>query len=423
MIEDSMIPVTLTFLFLWVATWQGLTAAPKSRDEGETQDINFLMPEVQPNVKDTYLCIPMKMNRTATFMTGFKPHANKDIAHHMLLYGCTTPGSQAKVWNCGEMAHSTSKYSEAPVCAGGPKILYAWAMDAPSLSLPKDVAFKVGGETDIRYLVLQVHYKDVSSFLPPKNGKDSSGITMITSQTSSPKRAGVYLMGTGGMVPKKSTVYMETACSFEENLVVFPFAYRTHAHTHGMVTSGYRIRNGQWTEIGRMSPQKPQMFYNVTNNGMDVKKGDILAARCTMVNDENKDISIGNTQNDEMCNFYIMYYIDGDRTMRDTYCFSPGPPSWSWKTFDQTQKMHLENLPATASVRPDTGEELIQTPRLETRNNNDLMSDLKEFDPSYQFGEDSHTYDGVDKLSSILDKMYGEYHQMEDDYPEYNNIY
>lgn len=33
------------------------------------------------------------------FTAGFKPHANKDIAHHMLLYGCTTPGSQAKVWS------------------------------------------------------------------------------------------------------------------------------------------------------------------------------------------------------------------------------------------------------------------------------------------------------------------------------------
>ncbi len=30
-----------------------------------------------------------------------------------------------------------------------------------------DVAFKVGKDTDIQYLVLQVHYKDVSRFLPP----------------------------------------------------------------------------------------------------------------------------------------------------------------------------------------------------------------------------------------------------------------
>lgn len=27
----------------------------------------------------------------------------------------------------------------------------------------------------------------------------------------------------------------------------------------GEVTAGYRIRDGKWTEIGRMSPHKPQV--------------------------------------------------------------------------------------------------------------------------------------------------------------------
>lgn len=30
-----------------------------------------------------------------------------------------------------------------------------------------DVGFKVGGDSDIKYLVLQVHYKNVENFLPP----------------------------------------------------------------------------------------------------------------------------------------------------------------------------------------------------------------------------------------------------------------
>lgn len=30
-----------------------------------------------------------------------------------------------------------------------------------------DVGFMVGGDTGINYLVLQIHYKDVSNFLPP----------------------------------------------------------------------------------------------------------------------------------------------------------------------------------------------------------------------------------------------------------------
>ena len=30
-----------------------------------------------------------------------------------------------------------------------------------------DAGFMVGGDTGINYLVLQIHYKDVSNFLPP----------------------------------------------------------------------------------------------------------------------------------------------------------------------------------------------------------------------------------------------------------------
>ncbi len=44
------------------------------------------------------------------------------------------------------------------------QVIYAWARDAPALDLPDGVAFEVGGNTAIQYIVLQVHYADVSSF-------------------------------------------------------------------------------------------------------------------------------------------------------------------------------------------------------------------------------------------------------------------
>ncbi len=40
----------------------------------------------------------------------------------------------------------------------------------------------------------------------------------------------------------------------------------------------------EWTLIGKKSPQLPQMFYPVDNTDMTIKTGDIVAARCTMVN-------------------------------------------------------------------------------------------------------------------------------------------
>jgi len=44
-------------------------------------------------------------------------------------------------------------------------------------------------------------------------------------------------MGTGGEIPPRSTTYMETACSYNGPVVMHPFAYRTHAHTHGTAYS------------------------------------------------------------------------------------------------------------------------------------------------------------------------------------------
>jgi hypothetical protein len=65
------------------------------------------------------------------------------------LFGCEEPGEQ-DTWNCGEMTSSSSgsssseeksqqQYPSGPVCSNGAKqsIIYAWAMDAPKLVLPK----------------------------------------------------------------------------------------------------------------------------------------------------------------------------------------------------------------------------------------------------------------------------------------------
>lgn len=38
------------------------------------------------------------------------------------------------------------------------RIMYAWAKNAPPTTLPKDVGFRIGPESNIKNLVLQVHY-------------------------------------------------------------------------------------------------------------------------------------------------------------------------------------------------------------------------------------------------------------------------
>ena len=52
--------------------------------------------------------------------------------------------------------------------------MYAWAKNAPSTSLPKNVGFHIGGNTGISYLTLQIHYAKPL----PKNIQDKSGLKL-----------------------------------------------------------------------------------------------------------------------------------------------------------------------------------------------------------------------------------------------------
>ena len=48
-------------------------------------------------------------------------------------------------------------------CGSGSHVIYAWALNAPDLMLPDGVGFRVGGpDSDIDWLVLQVHYASIS---------------------------------------------------------------------------------------------------------------------------------------------------------------------------------------------------------------------------------------------------------------------
>ncbi len=71
--------------------------------------------------------------------------------------------------------------------------------------------------------------------------------------------------------------------------------------------------------------------------------GDILASRCTMVNDGENDVFVGPTRKDEMCNFYVMYWVEGNKIPSDNFCFSMGPPYYAWDGSGLSQR--LPNIP------------------------------------------------------------------------------
>ncbi|XP_013388054.2 peptidylglycine alpha-hydroxylating monooxygenase-like [Lingula anatina] len=295
------------------------------------------MPEAISDQPDALVCHAVKLDDSEpSYILQYEPHASKAITHHMMLYGCGTPGDTKPFWNCGEM----NDHSDQSVCKDGMReIVYAWALDAPAKRLPKDVGFRIGGNTSIQYIVLQMHYKDRFQ----AGQTDNSGVTLHMTKDPQPMQADFYVLGNWGLVPPRlNEFHMESACRWDSDDVIYPFAYRTHAHNLGVVTSAYRIRLGVWTEIGRMSPQQPQMFYNVTNPGIDIRKGDILASRCTMNSTSREHITeIGPTNHDEMCNFYIMYATHRQDNLKVQYCFRDAQ-KFAWKTY-------LDDIPKTAS--------------------------------------------------------------------------
>lgn len=140
-------------------------------------------------------------------------------------------------------------------------------------------------------------------------------------------------MATDGRIKPHSEEHFEAACSNDEPIEIHPFAFRTHTHKLGQVVSGYRVDrdSGEWQLIGKGNPQLPQMFYPI-HEPLSVREGDVVAARCTMRNNLTEVVRIGSTGNDEMCNFYIMYYVNRmDRILTRKVCFTEGPPSYYWK--------------------------------------------------------------------------------------------
>ncbi|XP_051875982.1 peptidyl-glycine alpha-amidating monooxygenase B isoform X2 [Pristis pectinata] len=275
------------------------------------------MPGVTPVTSDSYFCtfVPVPAGQKS-YIVDFQPHANMDIAHHMLLFGCSMPATNEEYWDCG------NRYG---TCLQQAEIMYAWARNAPPTQLPADVGFRVGGNTGINYIVLQVHYGNVAAFRD--NHKDCSGVTLQMTFLKQPLIAGIYLLMSADTVipPNEKVVNADIACLYKQ-ATIYPFAFRTHTHQLGQVVSGYRVRDGKWTLIGRQNPQLPQAFYHV-ENPMDIKYGDTITARCVFTGKGRTTVTrIGKTSKDEMCNLYIMYYMDAKHAKPYTYCIQEGSP-------------------------------------------------------------------------------------------------
>lgn len=361
----------------------------------EAYSINMRMPDIKPDYADQYLCLAHRLNNAdnqGELIVGFNPIGNSRRVHHMLIYGCKLPGiyqpdSPAFVWDCSGMRNSADMnrtFEFGPVCESKDQILYGWALDAKPFKLPDKVGFKVGGpESDIQYLVLQVHYHSINNnnnhnqkhpqnhehihdngimnanansnsndpmrlgllyhdgddnFAPDNSGvildmkrdDDNSGIT---------RQAGVLLLSSGGYV-KMGKSRHEIWCDLDEDVRIHPFRFRVHTHKLGTrvigaklsrgriaYEMGRRFKYGDQSEaiIGERNPQDPEMFYPVDDQNLVLKRGDTVYAACEYDNNMGHVVLIGPTSDDEMCNFYLMYWTDSPKTLSQSDCFGVNP--------------------------------------------------------------------------------------------------
>lgn len=297
--------VTLT-LVVWI-----IFVCSVVKSQTLTQKLDLLMRNASVTMNDEYLCSSYKLPANDQYIVQYEALANAGTAHHILLFGCDEPASSEDYWHCGRL------------CKSQEQILFAWAKNAPRLNLPKDVGFHVGGQTSIKYIVIQVHYVNP---LPP-GSLDTSGIRLSMTSLRQRYEAGIYLLLAYSVrIPGNSVnVFADISCQFKASGPIYPFGFRTHAHSLGTVISGYQVNN-TYNLIGKGNPQWPQAFYPVENKVV-IQRDDYLVGRCTYNSTgRNRSTYIGASHNDEMCNFYIMYYADRNTRLQYHSCAGNNNP-------------------------------------------------------------------------------------------------
>lgn len=297
--------VTLT-LVVWI-----IFVCSVVKSQTLTQKLDLLMRNASVTMNDEYLCSSYKLPANDQYIVQYEALANAGTAHHILLFGCDEPASSEDYWHCGRL------------CKSQEQILFAWAKNAPRLNLPKDVGFHVGGQTSIKYIVIQVHYVNP---LPP-GSLDTSGIRLSMTSLRQRYEAGIYLLLAYSVrIPGNSVnVFADISCQFKASGPIYPFGFRTHAHSLGTVISGYQVNN-TYNLIGKGNPQWPQAFYPVENKVV-IQRDDYLVGRCTYNSTgRNRTTYIGASHKDEMCNFYIMYYADRNTRLQYHSCAGNNNP-------------------------------------------------------------------------------------------------
>ncbi|CAH8524701.1 unnamed protein product [Heterobilharzia americana] len=296
------------------------------------------MPDVHTNEKDSYVCAyfqPPSLNET-NFIREILPDANRSTVHHIILKGCSYP-----VKTMGQLQR----------CGHCETVLYAWAMNAPPLRFPLGVGYPVGINALIKGFEMEVHYLNPVKF-------DQSGLNYDAV-----------------IPPGRKNYPVDISCRISSSLPITVMAIRGHTHALGRSVVGYRLPYGQRPAqlLGRVNPQIPQAFYPLKQldsefDSVEIGEDDILLARCVYDStSRTKDVRMGFTHHDEMCNLYILYHSSPLNTFGDQkgFCTSNEYES-KWELIQEnvsesTRKSSLVTETSSVDSKKSSTEMLLTT--------------------------------------------------------------
>lgn len=327
--------------------------AKETRDAGATvQSAEYRMKEVAVTSEDQYSCHQYDApdgGEGESFAFAFEAveEAFGGRVHHMLVFGCDGKKVHDDNFQCG--------MSNGP-CLGLNRqtFLFGWAKDADGIALPQHAGFGVGPRSNIKTIVIQVHYAN------PLPDLDSAGVRMY--YTTTPKLASIsYYAGVVSGVaaskliipPQVEKTSIPITCKWDGPESLFVFAYRVHAHNlaYGLPITWEMHRPdvhevGEWEMIAERDPGLAQVF-NILETPIQIRKGDSWRLTCNYNSmSRNSMVRVGASNKAEMCNLYLMYYATHDMAWacRDDHVMSLDPRGHRPKMVNQMGGMPLQGL-------------------------------------------------------------------------------
>lgn len=254
------------------------------------------------------MTFPLGMSRLCTAVRVDQPvnivkivnHLTDRPQYHMVLQECLQPGftddaNANAVWDCEEFADARTQTDShglvrAPPCAGGNDVKHSFYVSIDphdTYEYPGDAAFRLRSPS---YLVIKAHLMDTT----PDWHDQGFGLDVTVTRDPVPRVMDTFISSTiDGVIAANSTTHVDHLCPVTMNADARPFMLLLHGHSLTKCISMWHVdgRTGDWTLITRQAGSAYVTFAG--DKSKTIRKGDMIAVRCTAVNPHPFAVGIG----------------------------------------------------------------------------------------------------------------------------------